>query len=335
MTWHARYTAPSAAVWQGRPDAPARACFFQIIEMLDINQIKPSSKPAFALLGFCSDEGIKRNHGRPGANNGPRAIREMLAALPIQKKSITCYDAGDIHCHEHQLEEAQENLSRVIDVLLRNGYTPIVLGGGHELAYGHFLGITKALPDSTFEIVNFDAHLDMRPLLPNNKGSSGTPFLQMADLQQSRGKKFFYNCVGIQSAGNIQALFDTAREHDVKILLAEDFHQGFVNKCQHFFERIVDRHADIYLSLCMDVFAQAYAPGVSAPQPLGLTPWQVIPVLRQLVSSGKVRSYDIAELSPPLDTDHRTAKLAASLIYEIVHHHRHYPRKHYEHSHTS
>jgi len=43
--------------------------------------------------------------------------------------------------------------------------------------------------------------------------------------------------------------------------------------------------------------------------------------VRKLAGSGKVVSYDIAELSPPYDIDSRTAKLSANLIYEIIHHH--------------
>jgi len=46
-----------------------------------------------------------------------------------------------------------------------------------------------------------------------------------------------------------------------------------------------------------------YAPGVSAPQPLGVLPWQILPLVRQLAASGKVVSYDIAELSPKYDID--------------------------------
>ena len=77
----------------------------------------------------------------------------------------------------------------------------------------------------------------------------------------------------------------------------------------------------MYLSLSLDVFSPAFAPGVSSIQPLGLNPWHVIPLLRQAAASGKVVSYDIVEHAPRYDIDHRTAKLAATLIYEIIHHH--------------
>jgi formiminoglutamase len=86
-------------------------------------------------------------------------------------------------------------------------------------------------------------------------------------------------------------------------------------------DHAVNQNQIVYVSLCMDVFAAAYAPGVSAPQALGITPWQMIPALRKLAASGKVISYDLAELSPPFDIDSRTTKLAANLIHNIIHYH--------------
>jgi formiminoglutamase len=75
----------------------------------------------------------------------------------------------------------------------------------------------------------------------------------------------------------------------------------------------------IYLTICLDVLAECFAPGVSAPQPLGLSPWQTLPLLKYIIQSGKVVSLDIAELSPPLDQEQKTARLAALIIAELLH----------------
>jgi formiminoglutamase len=74
------------------------------------------------------------------------------------------------------------------------------------------------------------------------------------------------------------------------------------------------KHEAIYLTLCLDVFASSYAPGVSAPQIMGITPTVIKPLLPLLRESGKVLSFDVAELAPNLDRDHMTAALAANLI---------------------
>lgn len=327
MTWNTRYLPPDKTQWQGRTDTPPASCFFQIMQMLNLLEQEPpiTHQNAFALIGFKCDAGIRRNHGRVGAAEGPKAIRQALAKLPVQQNTFICFDAGDIICLDGDLESTQQALGQVTALLIRQGIKPIVLGGGHELAWGHYQGIDTALPKQKLGIINFDAHFDMRPMLPDDKGSSGTPFLQIAEAHQATGRHFDYNCVGIQHAGNIRQLLETAKHYHSNVIWADELQLGQLDKCVDFVDRVIDENEIIYLSLCLDVFAAAHAPGVSAIQPLGLSPWQIIPLIRQLAASHKVISYDIAELSPRYDIDQRTAKLAANLIYEIIHHHQHQP----------
>jgi formiminoglutamase len=68
----------------------------------------------------------------------------------------------------------------------------------------------------------------------------------------------------------------------------------------------------------MDGFSSAYAPGVSAPSPLGFAPSFVYEALAFLFQSKKVISCDIAELNPDFDVDDSTAGLAARLVDYIV-----------------
>lgn len=328
MNWNTRYLPPDPNQWQGRADSPPESCFFQMINLLNLLEKEPekATKPTFALLGFRCDEGIRRDHGRAGAAEGPSAIRQALAKLALQKSNIACLDAGNITCIDGDLESAQKALGDVVALLLRKGISPIVLGGSHDLAWGHYQGIVNVFPDKQLGIVNFDAHFDLRPLLPNGKGSAGTPFLQIAEAQKAAKNRFDYNCIGIQHPGNVRQLFDTAKQYNTKIILADELHQGQLDKCVDFVDRVIDQNEIIYITLSLDVFSAVFAPGVSAIQPLGLFPWHVIPLIRQIAASGKVICYDIAELSPHHDIDHRTAKLAASLVYEFIHHHNEQPR---------
>lgn len=324
MNWKTRYIPPSSTVWQGRADSPDGSCFHHIMQLLNMQHDIPNhTKLAIALVGFSCDEGIRRNLGRLGAAEGPTAIREVLAKLPVHRDEIVCYDVGDIVCNDNNLEESQAALAEVIYILLQHRIIPIVLGGGHELAWGHYQGIAKKYYDHNLGIINFDAHFDMRPLLANHKGTSGTPFLQIAEAHQQANRRLNYNCIGIQNSGNIDLLFNTAKKYHTQMISADEIQQGDIGRYQNLINHIIDDNQIIYVSLCLDVFASAYAPGVSAPQSLGLSPWQIIPSVRKLAESGKVISYDIAELSPHYDIDLRTTKLAANLIYEIIHHHAH------------
>lgn len=325
MNWESRYLPPDPTVWQGRIDIPADSCFYQHMRMLNLLTEKPQShdKIAFALVGFKCDEGVQRDLGRTGAFEGPIAIRQRLARLPIQTAHVACYDAGNVICTDHDLEASQNALAEVTAKLLGHNIIPIVLGGGHELAWGHYQGISKVYPpERHLGIINFDAHFNLHPMHPVQRGSSTTAFYQIAEAHKNSNRVLNYNCIGIQHAGNIRQSFDIAKKFGVQHILADELHQGLQEKCIDFVDRIIDENEILYMSLSLDVFSPAFAPGVSTIQPLGLNPWHLIPLIRKVASSGKVISYDIAEHVPRYDIDHRTAKLAASLIYEIIHHHR-------------
>lgn len=328
MNWESRYLPPDPVFWQGRADLPSDSCFYQHVKLLDLltGKIEKTAPITFAILGFKCDEGVQRDLGRTGAFEGPTAIRQRLARLPLQNPAIHCYDAGNILCTDHDLEASQASLAHAVALLLAHHIRPIVIGGGHEMAWGHYQGIAHFLPpQKRLGIINFDAHFDLQPT--QLRGSATTAFYQIAQAHEAEQRHFDYNCIGIQHTGNIRQSFDTAKKYNTKLILADDIQQGLQEKCFDFVDRVADENDYIYMSLSLDVFSSAFAPGVGTIQPIGLNPWHVIPLLRQTAVSGKVISYDIAEHVPRYDIDHRTAKLAAILIYEIIHHH-YEPEKH-------
>lgn len=325
MTWETRYLPCDKEIWHGRIDAPANSSFFQQVQLLDLLHLQSQTiaRKGFALLGFKCDEGAARELRRVGALEGPYAIRRRLANLPIHLNApLSLYDAGNIVCADHDLESSQVALGEAIDLLLNAGLTPIIIGGGHEVVYGHYLGLAPHIhEEQKLGIISFDAHFDLHPLAPSHKASSTTAFYQIAKDQELKNKSFNYACIGIQKSANTAVIFDVANQLHAQYLLADDLHMNNHFVINEFCNTLVDNHQHLLCSISLDVFAPAYAPGVSCIQPLGLTPWQVVPLLRQLASSGKVRSYDLCEHAPRYDIDHRTAKLAATLIYEIIHHH--------------
>ena len=321
MSWHSHYVPPQMTLWQGRDDAPPHAYYFQYAKPLDLQHIQQSDMQGFALIGFSCDSGIRRNKGRAGAAEGPSMIRKVLASLSVHHQNLILYDAGDIICTDDDLENAQLALAEAISILHQHQLVPIVLGGGHELAFGHYQGLQKIYPHEVIGMINFDAHFDMRPLLPAQKGSSGTPFLQIAERCKANNLPFHYYCFGIQHASNTRELFETAKQYNVKFVTATEFYENNMDQINQLIDDALSSNQHLYLSLCLDVFAQNVAPGVSAPQAFGLTPWQVLPMIRTFASSGKILSYDIAELSPRYDIDNRTAKLAAGFVAEIIQHH--------------
>lgn len=306
---------PPLPEWSGRDDGLGPERFHQHVKAIPFEQVPFASGRQAAFIGFRCDEGVGRNKGRLGAAEGPEFLRKSLANLTWNLSKLPCIDVGDVYCTDRDLEGAQKELGELVSALLRKKYLPIVLGGGHETAWGHFQGIASVHKAPL--IINFDAHYDMRPLVDGKWGSSGTPFLQIANFCEREKRPFQYLCIGVQSAANTDSLRKTAAHYKVHTVLADTLHGEGVSSTQALVKKALAACDSVYLSVCMDVFAQSCAPGVSAPQALGLTPWQVVPILRQIVQSGKLVSADFVELCPSHDQDFQTSKLGASLIWEV------------------
>ena len=296
--------------------------------------VRPSQqadRPGVALLGFASDAGVSRNHGRPGAAGGPAALRGALANLAWHgNDDARLYDAGDVSCAGDALEEAQSAYADRLAGLLREGHFVIGLGGGHEIAWAAHSGLERAFAaDPRFErlgVLNFDAHLDLRRPESAGRGTSGTPFLQIAEARAARGLDFRYLCVGASEAANTPALFDRARTLGVTIVTDLEAAQPEISLQ---LQRFIEASSAVYLTFCLDVLPPAVAPGVSAPAGLGLALHLVVTLLKDALPAGghgrpgsKLLLADIAELNPRFDPDGRTARTAARLVYELAAIHR-------------
>ena len=309
------YEIPNNALWQGRADTLAGERFFQHVQCEDIRTYALDQSKQTVIIGFCSDEGIRRNEGRLGAKLGPDKLREQLAKLACHNNQ-TFLDLGNIVCDDDDLEKSQQQFAKLLGHCHQLSKNTIALGGGHEMAWAHYMGLTRHYPK--LGIINFDAHFDIRPLTDGKFGTSGTPFWQIKQFCQSNGLPFDYCCVGIQPVANTNSLFERAHDWHINYITAEQIHEESFAWQTAFLDDFIVRHDSIYLSICLDVFAECYAPGVSAPQSLGLSPWKVMPLLKYIVQTGKVVSFDIAELSPPLDHEHKTSRLAAVIVAELL-----------------
>jgi len=301
--------------WSGRIDPSATGDTLRWHQV--VREAEPGVAPGVAVVGFASDEGVRRNSGRTGAAEGPAALRSMLSNLPVLDDS-PLYDAGTIECTDGDLEGAQLRFAERVAALLDAGHLPVGLGGGHEIAFATYQGLARHISDrnSRVAIINLDAHFDLRK---QEQGSSGTPFLQAIEHAAQYALPLQYFCLGVSASANTRQLFNTADEHAVHYL--HDDELTLLNLSH----RIVELQAKlqsidvIYLSICLDVLPHAMAPGVSAPSARGV-PMEVIePLIEAIASTGKVAVLDVAELSPPFDRDNATARVAARLIHRATH----------------
>lgn len=297
-------------IWTGRIDSEDGEFGNRMHQIIQKYSDQTNGK---VLVGFCSEEGVKRNKGRLGAKSAPNEIRKMMANLPVHHIEMNLYDLGNLVVNEN-LEEVTYKQAEIVSSIINNQSFPIIIGGGHETALGTYLGFIKNYPKNSL-VINIDAHFDIRK--PNPVSTSGTPFFEMSEYCKTKELDFNYLVLGIQEAANTKVLFHRADEMHIEYVLADEIHANF-NRVLEDLKTYIDKFEHIYLSLDMDVFDVAYAPGVSATTINGLTPFQVKYLIKFLNKTKKIKAFDIVEVNPKFDRDHQTSKLAAQMIYELL-----------------
>lgn len=308
---------PSPALWTGRSAETIEYWHQAVITVNNLKFNEGINKQKVGILGYAGDEGVRRNGGRTGANSGPDAIRRVMGSMAYHLKPGTLlFDYGTISTENQDLEASHTLISESVTKMLQAKHFPVLFGGGHDLAYAHATGIFNYLKakDEKLGIINLDAHFDLRPL-QNQKGHSGSPFFQLA---KDHSSKFHYLCLGIQKAANPPSLFKTAKEVNANWITMEDFQSNNWPAIQEKILSFLDSVNKVYLSIDLDGFSSAFAPGVSAPSPVGFNPEIAFRAFKLIASSKKLISLDIVELNPNFDQDQATARLAARCTAYIL-----------------
>lgn len=307
---------PSPYHWSGRK-SDQRDYWHQAVQTISNLNLIQNPEKKVGILGYAGEEGVIRNQGRLGTLEGPATIRKMLGSVAYHlPEHLQILDYGDIFTINQDLEDSHFTLAKIAYDLLKSQHFPVLLGGGHDLACAHGRGVQRYIAEKgeKLGIINLDAHFDLRPLI-DGKAHSGSPFLQLA---QEFPENFHYLALGIQRAANPQSLFQTAEKLNSRYLVMEDFR---LNNWEYIEEQIIwflDSVNKVYLSIDLDGFSSAFAPGVSAPSPMGFNPQIAFKVFELIAKSKKLISLDVVELNPKYDQDNATARLAARTIEYIL-----------------
>ena len=215
------------------------------------------------------------------------------------------------------LEADQDHLGQEVASILDAGAFPVVLGGGHETAFGHFLGYVRArwsaaVPegqaDPKLTLLNFDAHADVRESVAAG-GHSGSPFRQA--LLHPSGLADRYVVAGLLpwSVSRAHLAFVRARGQS----LFRD--QLSVAALPGLFDSLGP--GPVLASFDIDAVDGAQAPGVSAPAVGGLGVDLWLAAAYQAGRCAAVTSFDLVETNPAVDRDGQTARLAAVTVWTL------------------
>jgi formiminoglutamase len=275
-------------------------------------RLGPNEAPHAVILGFTTDDGVRPNRGRVGPAGGPSAIRPALYRLAADPRLAQfedflgrTRDLGDVEI-SRSLEIDQQHLGEALAGLFQAGIFVIVLGGGHETSYGHFLGYVLA--GRPVEILNWDAHADVHEL-KDGLGHSGSPFRQAIEDRSGACRR--YSVAGLEPQAVSRSHLDFVRQHGRGMWREEVSGDTLASL-------YAGVQSPTFASFDLDAVNQAEAPGVSAPNPAGLRSERWLQAAYRAGQTPAVTSADVVELNPRFDHDGETARLAALTVWWIL-----------------
>jgi agmatinase len=255
-----------------------------------------------ALIGFPYDHNSSFLRGAAAA---PPLIRAALFSESANLWSEsgrdlglpgTFFDAGDVGPEgDHQMvAQIESSIGSLLDKSLR----PISLGGDHSITYPIIRALSRSYPD--LSILHVDAHPDLYDDFQGNRYSHASPFARI--MEEKLVRRLVQ--VGIRTLNDHQRA--QAERFGVEIFEMKNCRDSVT----------VSFNTPVYLSIDLDGLDPAFAPGVSHPEPGGLSTRQVIDLIHAV--SSRIIGADIVELNPSVDVNGLTAVVAAKLLKEIA-----------------
>lgn len=255
------------------------------------------------LLGIPYDAGSSFQRGPALA---PAAIRAALQSPSTNGWNEECVevagvaDAGDLSFDDGR--DPYEIITSGVNALFRRGALPILLGGDHAITWPIMQAVRQHAPELT--ILHLDAHNDLYPDFEGNPRSHASPFARILENGLcDRLVQVAMRCPSGQQQGYV-------KKFGVEVV---PMRAGFAVMQQ----AVASLNGPLYLSLDLDVLDPAFAPGISHPEPGGLTSRELITLL-QSIPKGSLVAADIVELNPVNDLRDLTARVAAKALKEVL-----------------
>lgn len=261
-----------------------------------------AARPRIRLIGMPTD---RHSSFLRGAAAAPPQIRAALVSdagnmateggLEIGE-DILLEDSGDL-----EFDDAADELALIdgaVAAAAAEGAVPIALGGDHMIT--HPIVAALARIHGPLNILHFDAHPDLYDDFEGDPLSHASPFARIMEKGHARRLVQF----GIRTLN--RHCREQAQRFGVEIVEMRDFAP----------DRVPIPAAPLYVSVDLDGFDPAFAPGVSHHEPGGPSVREFLSVLHRV--PGPIVGADIVELNPSRDVNGVTAALAAKLVRELA-----------------
>ncbi len=275
-------------------------------------------------VGFVGVPLSKTSISHSGASATPAALRELFGALTtydidrdVDLALLVARDLGDVRVHPTDLSAAHATIEEALSALYTAlpAFLPLIGGGDHSIT-APSVAAFAAHVGGPVGIVQLDAHMDVRNL-EDGGATNGTPLRTLLERGVVDGRNVAQ--VGLHNFANSRPYRDYALAKGITQITAREVARTGIDVAV---ERALDvaarDTAAVYVTFDVDVVAQAFAPGVAALVPGGITACDALEAMFLLGRDPRVRALDVVEIDSTQDWRRATARLALHAMLTFV-----------------
>ena len=280
---------------------------------LDAQEMADFGGLEVALIGVPMDLGVTN---RAGARLGPRAVRGVERIGPYEHVlrmapmgDVRCADIGDVPFRSRfSLDSCHEDIEAFYKRVVGAGVVPLSVGGDHSISYPILKAVGGKRPVG---MIHIDAHCDTSGAYEGSKFHHGAPFrMAVLDGVLDPGRTIQ---IGIRNAS--EYLWEFSYESGMKVIHAEKAVAMGMDAVVAQARKTVGE-GPVYISFDVDSLDPGFAPGTGTPEVGGLSPREVLHILRGLKGLDIVGA-DVVEVAPQYDATTNTAQAAAQMLFTI------------------
>jgi arginase len=245
-----------------------------------------------------------------GPSEAPRTFRKLLKHNPANEfaecgtaiSAVNTKDLGDIFfSNEEDKAGCFDLIQSTVLKALKTGERLICIGGDHSVSFPILKAYAQRYDKIT--LVHFDAHPDLYGNFEGNYFSHASPFARIME----------HECcdqliqIGIRTMNDLQK--KNVELFNVIVIPASSTFEQKKKKLEQV-------EGNIYLSLDLDVMDPAFVPGISHPEPGGMSVRELIELIK--IIPGMIIGADIVEYNPTKDQNHVTGLVLYKLFKEIA-----------------